>query len=181
MSKKLYYKTALGVVSIVCYSLLAGCGFRTLSPHDIPPPLRNIYVDTKNPYAPLVVQLKRMLTSLKVRMVNSPQAAPVTLRISDIKTDFSMPPIIYSGNATAYTYSLAVTIELTKKNGSLIYGPNKISISRSLLQNVNQVYVPNADMLMQRDLTRNMVTIIYNRITSRDVQKALHKAFSKRN
>ena len=175
MKLKLFTFFAIGIM--LC-ALLTGCGFHAQTPNDIPLQLRRIYLYSPNPYIPLTVQLRRILTSLNVRFTTTAKGAPVTLRIIDNKMTANIPTILYSGNANSYTYTLVTDIEIAKRNGKIIYGPKRLSISRSLLQNVNQLYTPNASALMKRELTHTMVTLIYNHITSLKTRHALQKAFS---
>lgn len=141
--------------------LLTGCGFKPRSPEDVPPALRVLYLDSPNPYAPLTVQLERALKALKVRFVNSPHEAPVTLRIVSNAFTYTLPNIVNSGMAYTYSYRLFVTYELENAKGTIIYGPRRINISRSLLQNANQLYTPNATQLMKQEVTRTTVLLIY--------------------
>lgn len=156
---------------------LAGCGFHSQTIQDIPPQLRTIYLDSPNPYSPLTVQLRRTLKSINVHITQTAQAAPVTLRIISNNMTPNIPSIIYSGNATSYSYTLKTTFEIAKRNGEIIFGPKTLHISRSVLQNANQVYTPDATDLLKRELTRSMVTLIYNQITALNTWKALNKAF----
>jgi len=168
-------------IGFVACSLLAACGFHSQTINDIPPQLRIIYLDSPNPYSPLAVQLRRVLASIKVHITKTAQAAPVTLSITSSKMTANIPSIIYSGNATSYSYTLVTTFKVIKRNGEVIFGPKTLSISQSLLQNANQVYTPNATVLLKKELTRTMVTLIYNEITALKMQKALNKAFHNKN
>lgn len=168
------------IIGITFSTLIAGCGFHSQTLNDIPPQLRTVYLDSPNPYSQLSVQLRRVLTSLNVHLTKTAQAAPITLRIVDNTMTANVPTILYSGNAISYTYTLVTHIEITKWNGKLIYGPKRLSVSRSLLQNANQVYTPDASILVKRELTRTMVTLIYNQITALNTRKLLNKASTKK-
>ncbi|MBW5802390.1 hypothetical protein FIV31_01320 [Coxiella endosymbiont of Ornithodoros amblus] len=143
-------------------STLPACGFRPRSPNDVPPQLRILYLDAHNPYDPLVVQLSRTLRALNVHLTQTREAAPVTLRVSHISWETAIPTILYSSNATTYSYTLSVDFVVETRDGRTIKGPRNLTLIRSLLQNPNQVYTPNAAHLMKQEMTRTMVTLIYN-------------------
>ncbi|OYK79809.1 hypothetical protein CbuD7E6568_07755 [Coxiella burnetii] len=150
------------LLMVIFISSLSACGFKPRSPNDIPPQLRILYLDAPNPYDPLVVQLSRTLRALNVHLTQTREAAPVTLRIGHIGWETVIPTILYSSNATTYSYTLSVDFVVETQDGRTIKGPANLTLTRSLLQNANQVYTPNATRLMKQEMTRTMVTLIYN-------------------
>lgn len=167
-------------LGIIMGGVLVGCGFHSRSPSNIPPQLRTVYLDTPNPYSHLSMQVRRTLESLNVHLVKSQKKAPVTIHIISSTMTHDTPTIFYSGNAVSYTYSFSVKLELLSKDGKNITGSTTLNISRSLLQNANQVYTPEATAMMERQLTTIMTSLIYNYLTSANVRKALHNAFIKK-
>src|SRR3990167_2953593 len=153
--------SCLLIVTALC-SMLTNCGLHSRSPSDIPPQLHTLYLDTSNPDSHLSLQLKRTLASLDVHVVPSSTEAPVTLRIMSSAMTHDTPTIFYSGNAVSYTYSLSTTLQLVKRNGKPIAGATTLNVTRSLLQNANQVYTPEATRMMERQLTTTMTSLIYN-------------------
>ena len=148
-------------------SSLSACGFKPRSPNDIPSQLRILYLDApNNPYDPLVVQLSRTLHALNVHLTQTREAAPITLRISHIDWETVIPTILYISNTTTYSYALSVDFVVETQDGRTIKGPGNLTLTRSLLQNTNQVYTLNATRLMKREMTRTMVTLIYNHLVA---------------
>ena len=158
---------------------LSGCLLQPRSPNDIPPKLRTLYLDTPNPYSPLSVQLQRLLQSLNVHLTNSAETAPVTLHIMKSEWSDNIQAITYSGNATTYSYTLTTRFELLSRKGKPLIGPTSLRVTRSLIQNANQVYTPNATRLVKREMIRTMVTLIYNQLTSQQTRQMLTKTTSR--
>ncbi len=165
----------LVVFTLVTVALLTGCAFKFRSLNDVPPALRTLYLDTPNPYSPLTTQLKRVLKSVGIRLTETPQEAPVILRIIKNEWTYNIPPILASGYATTYSYTLTTTFELRKRLGKQLRSVNTFTVTRSLIQNANQVYTPNATQLMKRQITRTMVMLIYEHLTSKGVRCTFNK------
>lgn len=162
----------LAICTAIALSLTA-CGFSPRSASDVPPSLHILYLDSPNPYSPLVVQLQRTLQSVDVHIVNTIDEAPVILRIITNDFYYHIPTILDSGDAVTYSYTVKVTYQLQTKTGENITAPKTISITRSLIQNANQVYTPNATQLMKREITRTVVILIYHDLLSQGTRQAL--------
>ena len=168
------------LLGLTLSSVLVGCGFKFRSASEVPPQLHTVYLDTPNPYSRLTTRLGRTLKSVHIHLAYSQRWAPVTLHIISNQMSNSIPTILYSGNATPYTYTLSTRFELLKSNGTVILPPSTLSLSDSLLQNANQIYTPESNVLIERQLTRTMATLIYYRLIASDTRKALEKALPKK-
>ena len=142
-------------------STLIGCGFKPRSPNDISPYLHILYIDSPNPYDPLVVQLSRSLKALNVRLTKIKENAPVILRIINIKWEPLIPAILYSSTTTSYTYLLSIDFDLETRNRKILMGPKNLTLRRLLIQNVNQIYTPNATRLMKQEMIRTTISLIF--------------------
>lgn len=158
------FKTLL--MGILICGVLTACGFKPRSPSDIPQQMRVLYLDSSNPYHPLVVQLRRTLKALNVQFTQFKKNAPVILQINGINWNAIIPPIVSTTNTITYTYVLHVTVALETKEGKRVRGPHTFSLSRTLVQNNAQLYTPNATRLMKREMTRTMVDLIYHYLTT---------------
>ncbi|QTS83887.1 LPS-assembly lipoprotein LptE [Coxiella endosymbiont of Amblyomma nuttalli] len=155
------FKTLL--MGILICSILVACGFKPHLPSDITKQMRILYLDSPNPYHPLIVQLRHMLQALNVQFTQRRKSAPVILQINNIGWDVIIPPIVpITNNTIVYTYTLHVKVVLETKEGKKIRGPHTFSLSRTLVQNSTQLYTPNATYLMKREMTRIMVNLIYH-------------------
>lgn len=154
------------LMGILICEALAACGFKPRSTNDIAQQMRVLYLDSSNPYHPLVVQLRRTLQGLNVQFTQCKKNAPIILWINNIHWNAVIPPIISIVNAVNYTYVLHVTVALEKKEGKIIQGPRTFSLSRTLVQNNTQPYTPNAACLMKREMIGTMVDLIYHYLTT---------------
>ena len=164
MMKKTWIVTLLIIVFIS--SSLSACGFKPRSPSDISPNLSTLYIDAPNPYDPLVVQLSQTLRALDVHLTKTRKVAPVVLQISNIGWKPVIPSLLYINNATTYSYTLSVDFIVETSDRLKIRRSKNLTLTRSLLQNANQVYTQNATRLMRLEMTRTMVILIYNYLIS---------------
>ena len=149
------------LTSILIFSTLTGCRFKSRSSKDVPPHLRILYIDSPNPYDLLTVQLRRTFQALKVCLTRTRESAPIILRIININWKPCIPSILYSSTITPYTYLLSVNFDLETRSGHILMGPRNLILRRQLIQNTNQIYTPNATRLMKREMTRIMISLIY--------------------
>jgi len=152
---------------------LSACTFHPRSPMTIPTQMQTLYLESDNPYSPLNVALRRYLAALQIHWVKKPTAAPLSLHILRVDWEETTYPLLYSGNATTYNYTLHVTLSLETRDSKTIAGPHTLSISRALTKNVNQIYTPNASIFMKQELIKTMVVLIYYYLISDQVRHAL--------
>ena len=168
---------SISVIAALC-CLLTACGFSPRSANNLSPDLHLIYIDTPNPDSPFIAQLERTLQSANVRLVNDIDDAPVTLHLTS-QWSYDIPTILNSGYATTYTYTFSTTYQLQTPTGTVITDPKNISVTRSLIQNANQVYTPEATELMKREITRTVVILLYHDLTSQNTRLVLKKILHK--
>lgn len=173
-------KTIVTLIACIGIALvLTACGFAPRSASEVPPQLHVLYLDSSNPYSPVAVQLQRTLQSVNVHFVNNMKDAPVTLHISSENFTYTIPTILDSSNAASYSYTIKVVYRLQTSTGKIITDPKTVAITRSLIQNANQVYVPNAAALMKGEITRTVVIVLYHDLMSLKTRHALQVAFRK--
>ena len=153
------------LMGILVCEVLAACGFKPRSTSDIAQQMHLLYLDSSNPYHPLVVQLRRTLQGLNVQFTQCKKSAPMILWINNINWSTVVPPIISITNAVAYTYILHVTVALETKEGKKVRGPRTFLLSHTLVQNNTQPYTPNATRLMKSEMIGTMVDLIYRYLT----------------
>lgn len=154
------------LMGILICGILTTCGFEPRSASDINQQMRVLYLDSSNPYHPLIVQLRRTLRGLNVQFTQFRKNASVILRINDINWNVIIPPIVSITSTITYTYVLHVTVALETKEGKIIRDPRTFSLSRTLVQNNTQLYTPNATRLMKHEMIQTMVDLIYHYITT---------------
>jgi len=162
-------------IILFCSILFTGCGFHLRGYHSIPPQLKEIYISWGNPYDPLVLQLKQMLTSGGVVVESSPHLASVTMTILDAR--FSRQIAAISANTQVRTYQIQyhVSFELLNKNDKVIYGPVSVTAQSNYSVNANQLLGDNNLLDIQKEtMIREAIGLIFNRLNSDQARRALH-------
>ncbi|AJC50636.1 Rare lipoprotein B [Coxiella endosymbiont of Amblyomma americanum] len=149
------------LISVLICNALVGCGFQPRLSGDVPSCLRSIYIDSSQFCDPLIIQLRKTLQALTVHITKQKETALVILRIIDIHWKPLIPNILYSNGTTSYIYLLSVDFDLETRNGKILIGPKNITLQRHLIQNISQVYTPNANQLMKKEMVEAMVSLIY--------------------
>lgn len=139
---------------------LSSCGF-TVKTHNLPPSLRILSLETANPKDPLSVELGRTLTAMGIKIADT---SPTILYVSDVTWDKPIPSIVYSGNAIQLTYILNASFSLITGDKKIRIGKKHLTITKTLTQNVNQVYVPEAFSMLQREMIHEMAILIANQL-----------------
>lgn len=153
--------------------LLSSCGFHPRRASEIPPQLHTLYIETQQPYNPLITQLKDMLRSLDVNIVKKPAQAAYTLHIDKIAFSQSNPPITTTRLAVSFTYSLSVSVQISISKGKDVTRKKVLSATRSISQNASQVYTPGTATLARHELRRDIISQIYYLLISNDTRNAL--------
>ena len=162
------------IVSIML-TALTGCAFHPRSAADIPPQLKQVYLDTKNPYSAFTTELKAMLSSLHMTLDKTRNEAPYTIKITRYQFLQSNPSITTTSLAVTFTYSISLHISILNRSGKTILGPRSLSASRSMVQNASQVYTPGTATLAKQELRRDVISQIYFVLASENTRDALDK------
>lgn len=162
-------------ITILLTALLSGCALRPRSANAIPVQLHRIYLSTENPYNTFTTQLKAMLQSLNVTLVQSPQNAPYTMDITQYEFSQSNATITTTNLATTFTYTLSMQITILNSAGTTLIGPKSLSASRSVVQNASQVYTPGTATLAKQELRRDIISQLYYVLVSGNTRRALTK------
>lgn len=153
--------------------IISGCGFQFRNPNDLPSQLHTIYLSSTRPNDMLIIQLQRTLEALNVHFVNSPDKAPVTLKISNISYQHNNPNVISTITAISYLVSLDATVTLLDSNNKPILPPYQLHVARNVILNTNQILIPNILRDAAHNLTREGVNLIYYWLTTANNRYAL--------
>jgi LPS-assembly lipoprotein len=162
------YRLLWKATLILSVFLLAAC--HSTSASQTPPKL--LLLDTKYPYDPLIIELKRRLQSAQIYLNTLSPHATCTLHIPAIEWEETIYPILYSGNATSYTYTLRAIVSLQASDKKIGIAPKIFQVSRSLLKNANQIYTPAVSPLMKREIAHTLATLIYYYVVSEQYKLA---------
>ena len=146
--------------------LISGCGFHLRQPSDLPPELHSVKLESSNVNNAISSGLRSELRALNASLDDS--KAPITVRLSNSKSNTDIPTVFNANADTNYVYTLSVTLTVKSATGKVIH-KSLVEASESVLHNVNQVSPPVFTPLMRSTLTKKLVDNIYTLLTSRKV------------
>ena len=144
---------------------LAACGFKPYGQENLPPKLHTIYYQSENPNARLEVALKDTLQTMGATIVNTPQDAPVTLRMLRTSFGHDNPNVTSSSQASIYNFTYSAYFDVIDKKGNSILAPQTVSSHRTLTLSPNNVIdtsneVQNLQQDMQRELIFKIISVL---------------------
>jgi LPS-assembly lipoprotein len=172
------HKTKAKFIALIAsVFLLTACGFHLRGQNELPPELKNLYLQSSNPYGQLELILKNTLDSMGVNLADSPQGAPVTLNIIRADLSHDNPNVVSSDQATIYNFTNTCTFTLIRnKTKSQIIVPQTISFTRQLTLQPNEILETSSEVdTLKDEMQRDMVSRILNVLNSQNVRKALEK------
>jgi len=161
--------------------LLTSCGFHLQGELPLAPPLKQLYLETSDPYGQLTKNLQQYLKMSNVILTSSRlDAKTILIIISDTTSQ-----LFLSVNSTQQTrqYNLVVTVvfEITDQNGNVILGPQTLAESKPITIQSNQILgSSNETTLYYQQMRRTLAYAIMNRIASKEVREMINKHFSNR-
>lgn len=175
MIKFIQNKTALKFFPILFLCLLiCACGFKLRSLAQLPPQLHVLYLQTPNPYGEFETELKQSLRSSGITLVKSPQEAAITLSIANPTLTNTASTIGPSSQARVYAFTYSVSFQLLNSTGGVIGMPHTVSTSTSVTLSPNQLLQTNNQAATaQRGMERDLITQIYNILSSQQTSQAL--------
>ncbi len=146
---------------------VTGCGFHLRGHQPLPEELKVLHLQTNSPYSDFTKQLKSFLTSAKVVLVDTSQAAPLTLQILSERSSQQLASVSASGQTNAYSLLYTVTYVLLDRQGQPIQAPQTVSTSRSYSVTSNQVLGDtNVQNILIAQMQRDVIYQMLNRLSS---------------
>ncbi len=164
------------VFIILCCALMSACTFHLRSPASFPTALKYIYFSTGTPYSELSTDLRQLLTSMDVVVVNNPKNAAFSIVISNDVFTYSRPQIMNTTLTSTLSFAQTATVSIMENKNKKTLLSQPFSTSQSLTLNANQIYTADANALMKRELNREISTLIYYWLISKQVKDTLHHA-----
>ncbi len=160
---------------LVC--TLAGCGFHLRGEVSLPPELHTFYLTGSSPYSSLITQMRRVLRSSDITLVDSQEKAPVTLFIQNDHLSWSQTTIGSSGSLRDYSVAYSVTYALLDPAGNVLVGPLSVSSSETITALGNEL-LDNSNKLKQaqRNLEQGVITKMIFQISSKNTVQKLSDA-----
>ena len=122
-----------------------GCGFHLRTPTPLPPTLKEIYIDDTSPYDPFVQALQNTLEDAAIVVSDTPKTNITTLHIIQQSFSKKMGGISTSTNTRQYTLYYMVQFELISKEKTTLIAPTRLSTSKTLTINSNQILGSSAE------------------------------------
>jgi outer membrane lipopolysaccharide assembly protein LptE/RlpB len=149
---------------------ISGCYWHFRSPGDVPPQLKVMALVPENIDSRFNVQLVNMLRSMRII---SPPDAPMVLHAYAYSLQHNNPGVSSTNVAITYNYSLSITLRITDANGKTIVPAHRITASRDVTVNVNQIFTINSTSVFQEELRREAINLIYYWLTSDQTRRYL--------
>lgn len=164
-------RICLGILCMT-WLVLSSCGFHLRSASEIPPELKVVYLETPNSNSGFTSQLKNMLTSMDVQIVNQRDAASYTLKITDISFGHGGASILSLSTPTAYTYSYSFSYSIITNKGHVVIAPTSVGANDTIYAAPDQMLTSNStDKRMQQQLQTEALSQFFNSLTSYGVIK----------
>lgn len=169
------YKQSLKcLILLISLTTLMACGFQPRSGRALPPQLKLLYLK-QNPGHPRLNQsIQQLFQALGIRLVDQPQKAPYIFEITQASFEHDQPSITTSNQAITYTYTLKFHYQITDSAGHILWGPQRITASRQVIMNANQIYTNNLSPFIKGQLEHEVTTLLFNQLISQQMKTALN-------
>lgn len=163
------------IISMICL-ILPACGFHLRTQNNLPIQLHTLYLQSARPYSLFMNNLRQTLHTLDVQTVDSPNQAPITLRILNSTMTHTTPIIVSSNQARNYTYTLSTAYDLIDRQGKIILPAQSINISRDITLATNQTIddIPEVD-IVSREIENETIHQIINRLRAREISDLIDR------
>ncbi len=154
--------------------LLLGCGFHLRGQVELAPPLKHLYLETREPYSELSRNLKQSLTASHVILTETPQQADTILEI--ISDNESQQLLSVGGTQQTRQYNLILTVAFQVKTsaGKIILPTQTISENQPITIQADQVLGgSNEQNNLYHQMRRAIVNTLMMRLSSKGVANSV--------
>ena len=162
------------IAMFVSIFLLSACGFHLRGNYNFSPNLQQVYVNYSQPFDPLVLEIKRTLTSSGITLVKQATQAKYILQINKI----SQAPVLQSTSTTnqisTYLMQYTVTFSLTDVTGKVLIPQQQVTSSSSYTISSTQLsanFTSQPELLPE--LRQDVIFQLMSRLSSNNAKKAL--------
>ncbi len=178
-------KKLLALTLLTLTSFLVACGFHLRNPQAIPTQLQTLYLQAESPYSMIAYQVRDLLSSLHVTLVDSDSLATYTLHLDKSKFSHSQgyvgavtplnsnTSISSTSTAVSYTYNQSISATLINNETHKTVATRNFTASATQLINQNQTTNVNTTSLATADLPHDLVTQLYLWLTTNELKKKL--------
>jgi outer membrane lipopolysaccharide assembly protein LptE/RlpB len=155
----------LGIL-VVGLFLLSACGFQLSGHTPLLPNLKELYLDTPQPYAIFAVELRQTLNSMGVTVTESPMGV-TTLKIIDTRLNSTTTSLGSVGQTTIYNVNYSVTFQLLSLRGEIITPTRTLTASRSFSITASQVDADsNSFVELEEAMRQSIISQLVSTINS---------------
>lgn len=154
---------------------LCACGFKLQGTQALPPQLQQVYVDTTQvPHSAIAPDLTVALENNKVKCVENPSAANMTIKILQDNKSSHQVGSGTSQETRKYELSYTVVFTLVNEAGVPIYGPTTVVSTSMHYVYSGQVLGNNQEEnTLYQSLRRSVIQKILFKLGSNEVETAL--------
>ena len=133
------------------FGFLVGCGFHLRGVEHFPPPLQSMFIETKYPNTPVVLNLRDKLMDNGVVLTSSPAQALTILELSQLSISDQAISLLGAGQASIHQLTDSLTYTLRDaKTRKVLLGPITLYKSRN--------YSTNASLILSDDYVSNQIS-----------------------
>ncbi len=149
-------------------SLISGCGFHLREHATFPKALNPLYIDSVVPYSELTLELKQILKSQGIVLVDSRKDAKYTLEIRGETTSTDTLSQSASSSTTQYVLYYTVTYAITRQDGTVVFGPKTVSNQRNYTVNQAQVLSSNSQVTaLTEEMQHDAISLMFDQLSSK--------------
>jgi LPS-assembly lipoprotein len=148
-------------------ALLTGCGFHPRGNMQLAPPLKNLYLESHEPYSELSRNIKEYLKNSHVTLAASPSDAPSILEIIQESNSQQLLSVGGTQQTRQYNLNLSVTFQVTTPKGLVLIPAQTVTESQPLTLQADQILGgSNEQNTLYRQMRRAIVYTIMTRLSS---------------
>lgn len=171
---KKYYVKLLGIM--ICAILMTGCAFHFRSPKYFPSELKTLYFSPERPNSTLSQQLTALFRSMHAHLVKSSSQARFSVVVTRDHFEYSRPDIVDATLPSTLNFIQSAKINIIDNQSKQVIATREFATSQSLTLTANQMYTAYANNLIEEELNRQIVLVVYYWLTSHNMKDALHHA-----
>lgn len=154
------------LVLLLVPALLTACGFHFHQAPDLPPSMRQIYIDAPGNNGALLRELRRDLASNDTQVMLTPLGATTTLSIIDISQ--SSKPVALDTNGQPLEYQVTYQVEFSLLvQGVTILEPQTVNLKRNYTYSItNAIANEEQEQNLGDALSRDVAQFIVYRVVA---------------
>lgn len=149
---------------LITISQLTACGFRLRGQVDVPEELKQVHIAGSAEFAPLTLELKKVLQRSGTRVLSSQAEAQSVIAISNETFKKRVLTVDAQGRAAEYELIYTLDFIVTKTDGELIVPRQKIDLTRDYRFDPNNVLAKDAE---EAQIRKEMVSFAVRQMMRR--------------